>query len=174
MKNLLGFFALLFLLSTGFSACSNADTKQSAEKTAQSANNDKNPDAVQVVNKKKEEKTGYKIGETAADFNLKNIDGKMVSMSDFAEAKGFIVTFTCNHCPYAVMYEDRLIDLHNRYAPKGYPVIAINPNDPEVQKVKKFILNLVLQKHRTSSYSIKSVSFNTLVRLMTMPEMQVL
>jgi len=138
MKNLLGLFALLFLLSTGFSACSNADTKQSAEKTAQSANNDKNPDAVQVVNKKKEEKTGYKIGETAADFNLKNIDGKMVSMSDFAEAKGFIVTFTCNHCPYAVMYEDRLIDLHNRYAPKGYPVIAINPNDPEVQPKDSF------------------------------------
>lgn len=73
---------------------------------------------------------GYHIGDTATDFKLKNIDGKMVSLSDYEDAKGYIVTFTCNHCPYAVMYEDRLIELHNTYAPKGYPVVAINPNDP--------------------------------------------
>lgn len=76
---------------------------------------------------------GYHIGDTATDFSLKNIDGNMVSLADFEDANGYIVTFTCNHCPYAVMYEDRLIDLHNKYAPKGYPVIAINPNDPEAQ-----------------------------------------
>ena len=76
---------------------------------------------------------GYDIGDTATDFELKNVDGEMVSLSDFADAKGYIITFTCNHCPYAVMYEDRLIELHNTYAPKGYPVVAINPNDPEVQ-----------------------------------------
>jgi len=74
--------------------------------------------------------SGYHIGDTAADFSLKNVDGKMVSLADYEDAKGYIVTFTCNHCPYAVMYEDRLIDLHNKYAPKGYPVVAINPNDP--------------------------------------------
>ena len=73
---------------------------------------------------------GYKIGDTAADFKLKNVDKKMVSLSDFPDAKGFIVIFTCNSCPYAVMYEDRIIELHNTYASKGYPVIAINPNDP--------------------------------------------
>lgn len=76
---------------------------------------------------------GYEVGDTAADFSLKNIDGKMVSLSDFEDVKGYIVTFTCNHCPYAVLYEDRLIELHNKYAPMGYPVVAINPNDPEVQ-----------------------------------------
>lgn len=81
---------------------------------------------------------GYKVGDKAADFKLKNIDGKMVSLSDFEDAKGYIVTFTCNHCPYAVMYEDRLIDLHNKYAPLGYPVVAINPNDPEVQPADSF------------------------------------
>jgi len=43
------------------------------------------------------------------------------------------VVFTCNTCPYAVMYEQRIIDLHNKYAPLGYPVVAINPNDPEVK-----------------------------------------
>ena len=75
---------------------------------------------------------GYKVGDTARDFKLKNVDGKMISMADFDKAKGFIVTFTCNSCPYAIAYEDRLIDLHNKYATKGYPVIAINPNDAKV------------------------------------------
>ncbi|PRY04620.1 peroxiredoxin [Pontibacter ummariensis] len=75
---------------------------------------------------------GYQVGDTARDFKLKNTDGKLVSMADYKDAKGFIVTFTCNTCPYAIAYEDRLIDLHNKYAPKGYPVVAINPNDVKV------------------------------------------
>ena len=75
---------------------------------------------------------GYEVGDKAMDFKLKNIDGKMVSLSDYDDAEGFIVIFTCNHCPYAVKYEDRIIELNNKYEPKGYPVIAINPNDPEV------------------------------------------
>jgi peroxiredoxin len=81
---------------------------------------------------------GYKIGDKATDFSLKNVDGKMVSMSNFPEAKGFIVIFSCNHCPFVVAYEDRMIALHNKYAPKGYPIIAINPNDPEVQPQDSF------------------------------------
>ena len=76
---------------------------------------------------------GYTIGDKATDFSLKNIDGTFVSLSDYKDAKGFIVIFTCNTCPYAVMYEDRIKDLHNKYAADGYPVIAINPNDPEVK-----------------------------------------
>lgn len=82
--------------------------------------------------------SGYEVGDKAEDFKLKNIDGKMVSLADFKEAKGFIVIFTCNHCPYAKLYEDRIIELNNKYAPKGYPVIAINPNDPEVQPEDSF------------------------------------
>ncbi|HTA27766.1 MAG TPA: thioredoxin family protein [Bacteroidia bacterium] len=74
--------------------------------------------------------TGYNVGDKAMDFKLKNVDGEMVSMSDYPNAKGFIVIFTCNHCPFAKAYEDRIIALDARYAPKGYPVIAINPNDP--------------------------------------------
>ncbi|MDX9846145.1 MAG: thioredoxin family protein [Tenuifilaceae bacterium] len=76
---------------------------------------------------------GYKIGDKAIDFKLKNVDGKMVSMADYKDAKGFVVIFSCNHCPYVVAYEDRMIELHNKYASKGYPVIAINPNDPVAQ-----------------------------------------
>tara|TARA_R110002049_G_scaffold3795_5_gene27589 strand:- start:67301 stop:67906 length:606 start_codon:yes stop_codon:yes gene_type:complete len=76
---------------------------------------------------------GYKIGDTVTDFKLKNIDGKMVSLSDYKEAKGFIITFTCNTCPFAVAYEDRIIALDKKYAPKGYPVIAIMPNNPDIK-----------------------------------------
>ena len=74
---------------------------------------------------------GYKIGDIATDFSLKNVDDKMVSLSDYKDAKGFIVIFTCNHCPYSVAYEDRIIALDKEYKTKGYPVIAINPNNPE-------------------------------------------
>lgn len=73
---------------------------------------------------------GYKVGDKATDFKLKNIDGKYVSMSDYASAKGFIVIFTCNHCPFSVAYEDRIIEIDLKYKELGYPVIAINPNDP--------------------------------------------
>ena len=76
---------------------------------------------------------GYEIGDKATDFKLKNVDGKMVSLSDYPNAKGFIVIFTCNQCPYSVAYEDRIIDLDKKYKTLGYPVIAINPNDPDVQ-----------------------------------------
>ena len=78
---------------------------------------------------KQAEITGYQIGAVATDFNLRNVDGKMVKLADFKKAKGFIVVFTCNHCPFSQAYEQRIINLHNKYAAKGYPVIAINPND---------------------------------------------
>ena len=73
---------------------------------------------------------GYIIGDVATDFSLPNVDGDMVSLGDFEDAKGFIVIFTCNTCPYSVAYEDRIIALDKKYKSRGYPVIAINPNDP--------------------------------------------
>ena len=84
-----------------------------------------------TVSKSISDKKGYDIGDIATDFKLKNIDGKMVSMSDYTDAKGFIITFTCNTCPYAVLYEDRIEALNKRYASKGYPVIAIMPNNTD-------------------------------------------
>lgn len=74
---------------------------------------------------------GYTVGDIATDFKLENVDGTMVSMSDYKDAKGFVVIFTCNTCPYSVAYEDRIIALDKKYKSKGYPVIAINPNDPK-------------------------------------------
>ena len=81
---------------------------------------------------------GYKPGDKATDFKLKSVDGKMYSMSDYKDAKGFIVVFTCNHCPFAVKYEDRVIELAKKYKPKGYVLLAINPNDPAAQPDDSF------------------------------------
>lgn len=74
-------------------------------------------------------KEGYEVGDLAADFKLKNVDGKMVSLADFKSAKGFIVIFDCNTCPYSKAYNERIIALNKKYAPVGFPVIAINSND---------------------------------------------
>ncbi|MBB2144726.1 redoxin domain-containing protein [Pedobacter sp. LMG 31464] len=73
---------------------------------------------------------GYQIGDVASDFNLKNVDGKSVSLANYKDAKGYIIVFTCNTCPVAQAYQDRVEALNKEYAPKGYPVIAINTNDP--------------------------------------------
>lgn len=67
-------------------------------------------------------------GTTVPDFSLKNIDGKMVSLENYPNAKGFILVFTANTCPYAIAYESRLVGLNKKFFPKEYPVIAINPN----------------------------------------------
>lgn len=88
------------------------------------------PDKPKTVSKANK---GYEVGDEAADFKLKNVNGKMVSLSDYKTAAGFIVIFTCNHCPYAKKYEDRIIELDKKFGYQGYPVIAINPNDPSVQ-----------------------------------------
>lgn len=96
--------------------------------------------------------TPYKIGDTATDFKLKSVDGKMYSMTDYKSAKGFIVVFTCNHCPFAVKYEDRINDLAKKYKSKGYILLAINPNDPSVQPEDSFVLMQKRAKEKGFSF----------------------
>ncbi|MBW3467363.1 thioredoxin family protein [Arthrospiribacter ruber] len=81
---------------------------------------------------------GYKIGDNAKDFSLKTTDGSTVSLTGLDGAKGAIVIFSCNTCPYVVAYEDRMIELHNKYASQGYPVIAINSNDAKASPGDSF------------------------------------
>lgn len=64
-----------------------------------------------------------------SDFKLKNTDGKIISLSDYKEAKGFIIVFTCNHCPFAKLYPERLNALNEKYAKLGVPLIAISSTD---------------------------------------------
>lgn len=74
-------------------------------------------------------KKGYDIGDTATDFKLKNVDGRIVSLSDYKDANGFIIIFDCSACPYSKAYNHRIIALNDKYFPKGFSVITINAND---------------------------------------------
>lgn len=95
---------------------------------------------------------GYQVGDKATNFSLKNIDGTMVTMDDFKDAKGIIVIFTCNHCPYSVLYEDRINDLDQKYKTKGYPVIAVNPNDSVKQPEDSFTNMVVRAKEKQFTF----------------------
>ncbi|MFO8235544.1 MAG: thioredoxin family protein [Bacteroidales bacterium] len=81
---------------------------------------------------------GYDIGDKATDFELKNVDETHVSLSDYEDEEGVILVFTCNHCPYAKAYEQRIIELDKKFASKGFPVVAIQPNDPELVEEDSF------------------------------------
>ena len=73
---------------------------------------------------------GYQVGDLAADFNLKNVNGTNTSLASYKDAKGYIVVFTCNTCPVAQAYQSRIEALNKEFSSKGYPVVAINTNDP--------------------------------------------
>lgn len=74
----------------------------------------------------------YGVGDTVTDFKLKNVDGKFLSLADLKNAKGAIVIFDCNTCPFSRAYNDRIIALHKKYSSLGFPIVAINSNDPEL------------------------------------------
>ena len=71
------------------------------------------------------------IGSAAPDFNLKNIDGKNYSLKNFSDAAVLAIVFTCNHCPTAQAYEDRIKALASEFKNKKVSVVAISSNDPK-------------------------------------------
>ncbi|GAB3175107.1 thioredoxin family protein [Telluribacter humicola] len=73
---------------------------------------------------------GYQVGDVVNNFRLKNVDGRMISLSDFTSQKGVIIVFQSNHCPFSKAYEERIIALDRKFNTQGYPVLAINPSDP--------------------------------------------
>lgn len=96
-------------------------------------------------------KAQYGIGDQATDFSLQGVDGKTVSLSNYADAKGYIVIFTCNSCPFAVAYEDRINALDKKYKALGFPVIAINPNDPQLSP--KDNMEAMIQRSADKNFS---------------------
>ena len=68
----------------------------------------------------------------SADVKMKNVDGKEMSIADVKGTAGTLVVFTCNHCPFAKMWESRIVELGNAYQSKGIGVVAVNANDPTV------------------------------------------
>ena len=74
--------------------------------------------------------SGFSGGEKSIeDFSLHNIDGKILSLKDFPESKGFIIVFTSNGCPFAKLYPQRMNEMNLKYIPLGVPLIAINSSD---------------------------------------------
>ena len=87
---------------------------------------------------------GYEVGDKAINFELinasKTVNGldKTVNLDDYKNAKGFVIIFTCNHCPFSKAYEDRIIALQDKYKKKGIHVVAINPNDKKRQPADSY------------------------------------
>ena len=81
---------------------------------------------------------GLKPGDPAPSFSLQSVGDTIVSLSDYSNQKGVILVFTSNLCPFAKAYEQRIIQLHNKYANLGFTVVAINSNSPEISPDDNF------------------------------------
>lgn len=97
----------------------------------------------------------YTIGDTVEDFTLTNYDGSMISLSGYNNAKGLIIVFTGNQCPFDQAYESRLIDLDRKYRADGFILLAINPNDAGMSAVD----NLEAIRARAQQKSLPSLFF---------------
>ena len=146
MKTIFSSISFAALLLIAFSSCKNESTDKSEEFAI---NEIVQPEFTEIESVT--ETKGYTIGDEATDFKLKDVNGKMVSLSDYPDAKGFIVIFTCNTCPFAVASEERIVALNQEFAPKGYPVIAINPNNPAVQPDDTY--ELMQQKAKNAGFT---------------------
>jgi peroxiredoxin len=99
------------------------------------------------------------IGATAPDFRLPGVDGKIYSLSDFADAKILFVIFTCNHCPTAQAYEGRLARLQADYKDKGVAVVAISPNNPAALRLDELGFTDVGDSFEDMKYRAKDHNF---------------
>jgi peroxiredoxin len=88
------------------------------------------------------------IGQSAPDFNLPATDGKDYSLANFKDAKLLVVVFSCNHCPYVVGSEARMIRFANDYAPRGVKVVAINSNETDQHPMDSFDLMITRAKEK--------------------------
>ena len=75
------------------------------------------------------------LGSPAPDFSLPGVDGKVHSLADYASSPILVVVFTCNHCPIAQMYEQRIQQLELDYRDRSVSVVAIQPNDPKALRI---------------------------------------
>ena len=130
MKNLLQALTLTATLLLVFQACQSETSSDSQQ--ADVTENDQ-AQATFVANPQpipEQEVSTLAIGAKAPDFNLPNIDGKFYALSDFDDAEVLVIIFTCNHCPTAQAYEERMKQVTSDYQDRGVQVVAISPNSP--------------------------------------------
>lgn len=82
--------------------------------------------------------TASQLGSKAPPFSLPGVDGKTYSLESFKNARGLLVVFMCNHCPYVIAVHERLSKLARAYADRGFAVIGINSNDPNYNEADSF------------------------------------
>lgn len=100
---------------------------------------------------KEPQKSVSKIGTVINDFSLRSTDNSFVSLNKFIDAKGFIVVFTCNHCPFAKLYSQRFNDLNAKYKKSGVPFLAINSMDTAIYEEERF--ELLQEKAKTDQFN---------------------
>jgi len=100
------------------------------------------------------------IGSPAPDFNLPAVDGKNYSLASFSKAKLLVVIFTCNHCPTAQAYEDRIIRLTSDYSPKNAAIVVINPNDPKALRLDELDFSDLGDSFEDMKIRAKDKAFN--------------
>ena len=91
------------------------------------------------------------LGKSISDFSLRNIDNKIISLSDYKYAKGFMIVFTCNHCPFAKLYPERFNALNSKYQSLGVPLIAINSMDSAIYDEERF--ELMQEKAKSENFN---------------------
>ena len=120
---------LLFALPIAIFSCTSAGEKeQIADQTAEASVPAEEKAPVKLIHS--EDVKTLEIGSAAPDFSLPGTDGKTYSLKDFADKKVMAIIFTCNHCPTAQAYEERMIKVTEDYKDKGVAVVAVSPNDP--------------------------------------------
>ncbi len=100
------------------------------------------------------------IGAEAPDFNLPGVDGKYYKLSSFNKADILVVIFTCNHCPTAQAYEERIKKLTAAYKNKGVAVVAISPNDPKAVRLDELGYSDVSDSFEEMTFRAKDKKFN--------------
>lgn len=92
------------------------------------------------------------IGSSAPDFLLPGVDGETRSLASFADKPALVVIFSCNHCPYVVAYEERMIALQRDYADQGVQLVAINPNNEKTHPADSFDKMVERSKERNFNF----------------------
>ena len=98
------------------------------------------------------------LGDTIEDFSLQNVDGNYISLKSYPEAKGFIIVFTCNHCPFAKLYSERFNEMAKKYGALNVPLLAINPMDTVVYEDESFFA--MQEKAKVASFTFPYLQDN--------------
>ena len=107
-----------------------------------------------------EEHPTLAIGSKAPAFSLKGVDGKTYSLSSFSKYKVLVIIFTCNHCPTAQAYEERIIQLTKEYNPKGVGIVAVSPNDPTSVRLDELGYSDMSDSYPEMKLRAKQMKFN--------------